>query len=138
MRRSSRRSSPRRAGTRRQRAGVKAVGYTQTDRVESAADRAGFEVASPMALALTTRRLLSFAVSNPIGMGIGLKVEGLLGSVPISAVDAIDVGWLLIGSRLTVTVRGTPVKLEGGPGAPTRRFARDFADLEAGLRSSTA
>ena len=55
------------------------------------------ELASPMALAVTQRRLLSLKVSALIGLGLGGKVEGLVASAPLSDVDSIEVKRLCCG-----------------------------------------
>src|SRR3954467_7255366 len=44
-------------------------GKKQQQNVDAAQD-AGFELASPMALAVTNRRVLSLKISNPVGLGI--------------------------------------------------------------------
>jgi hypothetical protein len=85
-----------------------------------------------MALALTSKRLLSLSISNPIGMGAGVKVKDLLSAAPIAEVDSIEVKRLLLGSRISVTVRGVEMKLEAGAGARAKPLAEAFADLKAG------
>jgi hypothetical protein len=61
--------------------------------------------------------LLSLEVTSPIGIGIGLKVKGLVSAVPVSQVDSIEVERLAVGKTVTVTVRGVPFTLEVGAGA---------------------
>ena len=56
-----------------------------------AAQQAGFGLASPMALAVTGKRLLSLKVTAPIGLGIGMKVQELVSAVPLADVDSIDI-----------------------------------------------
>jgi hypothetical protein len=111
--------------------GVASVGARQVGRAFAAGEAAAFGLASPMALALTGRRLLSLRVGAPIGLGIGGAVRGLAGAVPLAAVDAIAVQRLLLGSVVTVTVRGVPVKLEANALAGTKRLARAFAEAKA-------
>ena len=91
-------------------------GKKQQQNVE-AAEETGFELASPMALAVTPQRLLSLKVTAPVGMGIGMKVQELVSAVPIEAVDSIEVKRLAVGKTVTVTIRGVPFVLEVGAGA---------------------
>ena len=92
----------------------------------AAADEAGFELASPMALAVTQRRLLSIAIGAPIGLGIGGKVKGLVAAVPISEVDSIESKRLAAGRAITVTVRGVSFTLEAGAGANVKGVEEAF------------
>jgi hypothetical protein len=98
-------------------AGVEAIGDKQQDRAADAAGRARMRLEAPMALALTPKRLLALAISNPVGMGVSGKVKDVLSSVPIEEIDSIEVKRLLMGSRITLTVRGASMKLEAGAGA---------------------
>ncbi len=91
-------------------------GKKQQQNVE-AAEQAGFELANPMALAVTQRRLLSLKVGSLVGLGMGGKVEGLVSAVPVSEVDSIELKRLAAGKTVTVTVRGVPFVLEVGAGA---------------------
>lgn len=94
-----------------------ALGGKKAQRNVEAAEQAGFQLASPMALAVTQRRLLSLGVTSPIGLGIGLKVKELVSAVPVSEVESIEVKRLAAGKTVTVTVRGVPFTLEVGAGA---------------------
>ena len=96
-----------------------ALGGKKQQQNVGAAREAGFELASPMALVVTQRRLLSLGISNPIGMGIGLSVKRLVSAVPLGEVDSIETKRLAAGKTVTVTVRGTPFVLEVGAGANT-------------------
>jgi hypothetical protein len=82
-----------------------------------AAERAGFTLASPMALAVTPQRMLSLKVTAPVGLGIGMKVQELLDAIPIAEVDSMEVKRLAAGKTVKVTVRGVPFVLEVGAGA---------------------
>jgi hypothetical protein len=93
------------------------LGRRKEERNINAAAEAGFQLASPMALVVTQRRLLSLGVSSPIALGIGLKVNELVSAVPVSLVDAIEVKRLALGKIVIVTVRGVPFRLEVGAGA---------------------
>src|ERR1700741_5429959 len=70
-------------------AGARGLGQAQMGQAQSNAAAAGFALASPMALALTQRRLLSLRIGSPIGLGIGGKVKELAGSAPLTSVDSI-------------------------------------------------
>ena len=91
-------------------------GKKQQENVAAAQD-AGFELASPMALAVTDRRLLSLKISSPIGLGIGGDVKELVSAAPLADVDSIESKRLAVGKTVTVTVRGVPFTLEAGAGA---------------------
>jgi hypothetical protein len=103
-----------------------ALGGKKQQEQVAAADEAGFELASPMALAVTQRRLLSLKVGALIGMGMGGKVEGLVSAAPLSDVDSVDVKRLAAGKTITVTVGGVPFVLEVGAGANAKGVAEAF------------
>jgi hypothetical protein len=44
-----------------------------------------------MALALTPKRLMPLAISNPVRMGVSGKVKDVLSSVPLEEVDSIRI-----------------------------------------------
>ena len=96
-----------------------------------AAEEAGFEITSPMALAVTTRRLLSLKISSPVGLGIGGDVKELVSSAPLSEVDSIELKRLAVGKTVTVTVRASPFVLEVGAGANAKGVAEAFAQAKA-------
>jgi hypothetical protein len=96
-----------------------------------AAEEAGFEITSPMALAVTNRRLLSLKISSPVGLGIRGDVKELVSSAPLSEVDSIERGRLAVGKTVTVTVRGTPFVLEVGAGANAKGVAEAFEQAKA-------
>jgi hypothetical protein len=88
----------------------------QASQVE-AAEQAGFELASPMALAVTQRRLLSLKIGSPIGLGIGGEVKELVSAVPVADVDSIEIKRLALGKRLALSVRGVSFMLEANAAA---------------------
>ena len=96
-----------------------------------AAQQAGFGLASPMALAVTGKRLLSLKVTAPIGLGIGMKVQELVSAVPLADVDSIEVKRLAAGKTITVTVRGVPFVLEAGAGANANGVAEALERAKA-------
>lgn len=100
-------------------------GKKQQKNIDAAED-SGFKLASPMALAVTDRRLLCFEVSNLIGMGMGGDVKELVSEAPLSEVDSIETKRLGVGKTVTVTVRGTPFVLEVGAGANAKGIVEAF------------
>lgn len=108
-----------------------ALGRKKQQASADAAQDAGFELASPMALAVTQRRLLSLKVTAPVGMGIGMKVQELVSAVPVEEVDSIEVKRLAVGKTITVTVRGVPFVLEVGAGADAKGVAEALERAKA-------
>jgi hypothetical protein len=108
-----------------------ALGGKKQQQNVAAAEESGFEITSPMALAVTDRRLLSLKISNPVGLGIGGEVKELVSSAPLSEVDSIEVKRLAVGKTVTVTVRGTPFVLEVGAGANAKGVAEEFERAKA-------
>jgi len=100
-------------------------GRKQQDNMAAAED-SGFEIASPMGLAVTNQRVLSLKISNPVGLGIGGDVKELVSAAPLTDVDSIELKRLAVGKTVTVTVRGTPFVLEVGAGANARGVAESF------------
>jgi hypothetical protein len=112
-------------------AGPAALGAGKQQQVRAAAEQAEFRLASPMALAITQRRLLSLEIGSPIGLGIGGEVKGLAGAAPLGDVDSIEVRRLLLGKVVTVTVRGVPIKLEANASADAKGLATAFDRIKA-------
>lgn len=108
-----------------------AIGGKKQEKNIAAADESGFEITSPMALAVTDRRLLCFKISSPVGLGIGGDVKELVSQAPLSDVDSIEVKRLAVGKTVTVTVRGTPFVLEVGAGANAKGVAEEFERVKA-------
>jgi hypothetical protein len=105
-------------------------GKKQRENVEAAED-SGFEITSPMALAVTDRRLLCLKISSPVGLGIGGEVKELVSAAPISDVDSIELKRLAVGKTVTVSVRGVPFVLEVGAGANAKGVAEAFERAKA-------
>ena len=91
------------------------------------AGQGGLRLTSPMTLALTDSRLLVLSVTRPIAKGKGGDAKELVSAVALSEVDSIEVKRLLVGKVVIVTVRGSAVKLEAGPGSNTKGLAEEFA-----------
>jgi hypothetical protein len=107
-------------------AGSLQLGAHQQGRATDAAAGAGLVLRAPMALALTSRRLMTLNVGTPLGLGLGGKVKGLLSAVPIEAVDKITVRRLALGYTIQVTVRGTEFKLEANAASGAKSLADAF------------
>ena len=107
-------------------AGARPLGDHQVRQAGDAAASVGFQLGSPMALAITQRRLLSMAMGAQVGMGIGGGVTELLSAVPLSEVDSIKIKKLLIGKVVELSVRGQSFKLEVGAGANAKGVAAAF------------
>ena len=108
-----------------------AIGGKKQQEAVGSAQEAGFELASPMALAVTQRRLLCLSIASPIGLGMGGKVKGLVSSAPLEEVDSIEVKRLAVGKTVTVTVRSVPFVLEVGAGANANGLAEEFERAKA-------
>jgi hypothetical protein len=108
-----------------------AIGGKKQQQNMAAAEESGFEITSPMALAVTDRRLICFEISNPMGLGIGGDVKDLVSAAPLREVDSIEVKRLAVGKTVTVTVRGTPFVLEVGAGANAKGVADEFERAKA-------
>ncbi len=108
-----------------------AIGGRKIKEARRVAEAGGLQLARPMALAVTDRRLVVFKVSAPIAMGKGGDVKELVSAVPLTDVDSIEVKRLLVGKVVVVTVGGAGVKLEAGAGANAKGLAEEFARARA-------
>ena len=99
---------------------------SQAAKAEAGAQAGGFELASPLALAITDRRLLSLGLGATPGMGMDGEVKELVGEAPLEAVDSIEIERLLMGKVVTITVRGSEFKLEAGAGANAKGVVEAF------------
>jgi hypothetical protein len=113
-------------------AGSRTLGRAQVHDAATGAAASGFELASPMALAVTQRRLLTLSIGSPIGLGIGGKVKGIAGSAPLSAVDSIEIHRLAVGKTITVTINGEPFKLEANAAANAKGLVEAFEQAKQG------
>jgi hypothetical protein len=113
-------------GWTQQHAGSIHVGAHQQGKAHDGAERAGFELASPMGLAVTDRRLLSLGMGAQVGMGVGGGVKELVAAAPLSDVDSIKVKRLLLGKVIELVVRGETFKLEVGAGANAKGVAEAY------------
>jgi hypothetical protein len=91
-----------------------------------------------MALALTQRRLLSLSIGSPLGLGLGGRVKAIFGAAPLAEVDSIAVKRLLLGQVVTVTVRGSEIRLEANALAGARHLAAELVRAKGLLREDAA
>jgi hypothetical protein len=103
------------------------VGGARAGRARKAAEGAGIELASPMALVLTSRRLLTFET------GRGGNVKAMLNELVLQEVGGLEVRRVGLGASLTLTLRDTSIALESRVGA-----SRDFAEVLAQARAAVA
>ena len=97
-----------------------------------APEAADLRLAAPMAVAVTSHRLLTLRIGTPIGLGVGGEVKELLSAVPLAEVDSIEVKRLLLGKTVTLTVRGVAIKLEANAAAGAKELADAFRRAKAG------
>jgi len=80
-----------------------------------------------MALVITERRLLSFSIGSPIGLGAGGAVKELVGAVGLDEVDSIASKRLLAGKVVKLTIRGgDEIKLEANAAADVKGLIEAF------------
>lgn len=108
-------------------AGSMIIGARQQHRANESADAAGFALASPMALAITNRRLLSLSMGAQAGMGIGGGVRELVGEAPLSDVEDVKVKRKLMGGQVEVTLRGETFSIDYGAGANAKGISEAYA-----------
>lgn len=118
-------------GWTQQMAGSMHVGATQQGHAHEGAAAAGFALASPMAIAITQYRLLSFSMGAQAGMGVGGGVKELVGQAPLADVGSLTTKRLLVGKIVEITVKGESFKLEVGAGANTKGVVEEFNKAKA-------
>jgi hypothetical protein len=102
------------------------LGAAQQGRQFRSAEEAGIVLDAPMALAITERRLLTLRIGAPIGLGVGGKVKELMSAVPLHEVDSIEARRLLLGKKITLTVRGVSFALEANAAAGVNGLVAAF------------
>ena len=125
-------AQPRGAGVSRSGGGLgpQAVGSAWTRKSKGGAVGAGLELTTPMALALSQKRLLVFGLETS-ALGKPKGVKELVSSAPLEEVDSISVKRLLVGKTMTVALRGGEVKLEVGAGQDAKGLAAQFERAKA-------
>ena len=121
-------------------AGSMHVGAHQQGKQRTGAEQAGFELASPMALAITGRRLLSFSMGAQAGMGVGGGVKELVGEAPLAEVEEVKVKRLLMGKVVELKVRGRRSSSKPAPArtprASPKRSLRHVRGSDASAREA--
>ncbi len=114
-------------------AGSQELGGRQQQNAHGGAEDAGIQLASPGAIVLTQKRLLTVQTGEALGMGKGGSVKEILSAVPITDVDSIKVKRLLLGYVVTLKVQGSEFKLEANAAAGAKPMAEalDRAKAEA-------
>jgi hypothetical protein len=108
------------------------LGTHQQGGALAAATNSGFPLASPMALVITNRRLLSFEIGSPTGLGMGGDVKQLIGAASLDEVDSIDSKRLLAGKIVKLRVRGgDEIKLEVNAAADVKGLIAAFEGSRA-------
>jgi hypothetical protein len=102
------------------------IGGRKVRREQQSATEVGFQLANPMALALTHQRLVVLSVTPPLALGKGGDVKGLVSAVPLGEVEAIEIKRLLVGKVVVLTVGGATFKLEAGAGADAKGLVDAF------------
>jgi hypothetical protein len=110
--------------------GASMVGDAWAGKSRGGAESAGLELTTPMAPAVSQKRLLVFELETS-GLGKPKGVKELHSSVPIEDVQSIKVGRLLVGKTLKVAVNGGEVKLEVGAGQNVKGLVEQFERARA-------
>jgi hypothetical protein len=108
-----------------------AIGGAWAGKSKKGAEAASLKLANPMALALSDRRLIVFAIETS-AMGKPKAVKELVSSVPVGEVESIQVKRLLVGKTVKVSANGAEAKLEVGAGQDAKGLAEQFERVKAG------
>ncbi|MFL5894675.1 MAG: hypothetical protein ACJ76Z_06115 [Thermoleophilaceae bacterium] len=121
-------AQPRGAGVARSGGGLgpQAVGEVWRHKSSKGAEGAGLQLASPMALALTERRIIVFTGTTSAGSGKIKEVTDLVSSAPLGDVESIQVKRLLLGKTVNIAMTDGEVKLEVPSGQDPKGFAAEF------------
>jgi hypothetical protein len=92
------------------------------------AERDGLRASSPMALALTPRRLLTLRIGSSIELD---RVREVVDSVSLFDVEAIEVNRLPRGQLITITSQGEMLQLLANAPAATEALADEFERAKA-------
>ena len=111
-------------------AGAKAIGSMWTRKSRDKAEGAGLQLTSPMALALTARRIVVFGGKTSLGTGKLIEISEMVSSAPLSDVESIHVKRLLVGKIVSIAMREGEVNLELPPGQDAKGFAEQFERMK--------
>ena len=110
--------------------GPSSIGSAWAGKSKKAGKQAGLALTNPMALAVSDKRLLVFAIETS-AMGKPKSIKELFSSAPIAEVDSVAVKRLLVGKVVTVGMGGAEVKLEVGSGQDAKGLAAEFERAKA-------
>jgi hypothetical protein len=110
--------------------GARMVGDVWAGKSHGGAEKAGLELTSPMALALSQKRLLVFGIETS-ALGKPKGVKSLHSSAPLEEVQSVSVKRLLVGKTMKVELTSGEVKLEIGAGQDAKGFAQQFERVKA-------
>jgi hypothetical protein len=110
--------------------GPQTIGSAWARKSKGGATDAGLELTTPMALALSQRRLLVFGLETT-AFGKPKGVKELVSSAPLEEVESISVKRLLVGKTITVSLRGAEVRLEVGAGQDAKGLVEQFERAKA-------
>jgi hypothetical protein len=108
-----------------------AIGGAWAGKSRKGAEEASLALTSPMALALSDRRLIVFGIETS-AMGKPKAVVELVSAVPVGEVEEIKVKRLLVGKTVKVSANGAVAKLEVGAEQDAKGLAEQFERLKAG------
>jgi hypothetical protein len=126
-------AQPRGAGVAKSGLGLapQAIGGKWAGKSSEGAAEAGLQLTSPMALALTERRVCVFGGKTGGLSGKINEITELVSSAPIDAIDSIEVKGLLVGKTVRIAMGGGEVKLEVPGGQDPKAFAEAFQTAKA-------
>ena len=107
------------------------IGGAWTGKSQNDAAGAGLQLASPMALALTERRVVVFTGKTGGLSGKINEITELVSAAPLSEIDSIKVKGLLVGKTVNIAMGGGEVKLEVPGGQDPKGFAEEFEKRKA-------
>ena len=108
-----------------------AIGGAWAGKSKEGAEGAGLTLVSPMALALTERRVCVFGGNTGGLSGKINEITELVSSAPLSQIESIQVKGLLVGKTVRIAMSGGEVKLEVPGGQDPKGFADMFEKAKA-------
>jgi hypothetical protein len=111
-------------------AAAKAIGSMWMRKSRDKAGGAGLQLTSPMALALTERRIVVFGGKTSLGTGKLIEITEMVSSAPLGDVESIHVKRLLVGKTVSIAMREGEVNLELPSGQDAKGFAEQFERMK--------
>ena len=105
------------------------IGARKVGKQHSGAEAAGFELGNPGAVAVTSSSLVTMEVKVSF-TGQIKDVTKVLSTVPLSAVDSLEVKRMGMAGVMEISAGGSAFKLEGKPG-DMKELAEVFARAKA-------